>query len=297
LQGRKFFGQVGADYIKQHCVPLVLTGGNMIQIQTATGKVLEAPSPIANSEFFPALEAFRRLPAEERKPKSVPADTFYRLPPPPNGLVFRVYTRGLERDASGRLQPIAKQSQDYQGPNRDFLWVTEAEWKSLVPDRLAPGVHLAVPDPIARRIFCYNLIDNTAGIAPVWEPGAVRAGALSVTVQEATASACRLKLEGAVRMSDDQDFAKATRKGEFAFLGFLDYDPNNKKFTGATVIALEDYHSSSLTLGVAFELASPGSLGYGTVPFGLWSGVNSCRPADPQVTTYFGTNPYPAKKN
>ncbi len=284
---------------------LALPGGNNIDVVTANGMVLAQPSQNGkggdigvngqNDLRTRVLEAFNRLPEAERKPKKLEPNEFFNpidgrstAPVPPGMLVFRQYSRAFERDAKGELRRHEGQSTNNFGPNGDFLWLTEAEWKSLVPANPAKGMKHPVPAAIARRIFVYHLSNSSLGGAPGWAAEDFRSGELTLTVDEASAAGVRLPLEGFARLSDNADFAKATRKAEFSLVGLLNYDAGKKVFDRFDIAALGEFtpffgkggsaaprkaatlkerkDGSSGTLGIAFELAAPGSLGYGVRP-------------------------------
>jgi hypothetical protein len=284
----------------------VTGGGNSLSVRTATGKILSpAEYPKHRIGNIPeGVAHFRRLPEAERKPKSwAPQGPDNDRKPPPEGfLVCRVYMRGFNRDARGQLHRKEELTRQYAGPNRDFLWLTGAEWKSLLPSKPKQGAKHAVPGPVADRLFRFYLNDRTKGLmGGFWEPGQFRGGQLSLTVEEVSSTAVRLRLDGSARLTDAADLSAALRKSEFRFLGYLNYDTRKKGFDRFDVVALGDHYDSRpiareerykhyydpsgrITLGVAFELATPGSLGYGTPPLAI------CMGDPPQLRDYFGTD-------
>ncbi len=305
---RRSFGPKFAEFIVKNCVPAAHPGGNGITIQTAAGKVLGAPKPGWNSDITKGLKEFAELTEIERKPKEIPESKVYRLPPPPGGLVLRVYTRGFEKSTAGELKPIERHAKDYSGPQRNFLWLTEAERRALVPRDLKEGAKFKVPDAIAQRLFCHHLIDNTIGLSGFWDAKHLRRGELWLTLTGIARTQYFFRLEGFADLANDADFAKATHKGKFTLTGRMTVHVT-EGITQLDLAALGDYENAhvreyyekagqrkSLTLGVAFELATPGSFGYGSVPFALWQGIRSCTPDSPQVVRYFGSNPYGEKK-
>ena len=292
-----------AEFVKKNCVALATGGGNNIYFATATGSVLAAVSTNGKGpfdQFFDpsmALAKFNQLPEDERQPKKLePSEFFDRLnstaPVPSGMLVCRQYSRAFERgrqDTKGDLRRHEGQSTNNLGPNGDFLWLTEAEWKSLVPASPMQGMKHPVPDAISRRIFVYHLSNTSLGASPGWTPEQFRSGELTLTVEEASAAGVRLHLEGFARLADNADFAKATQKAEFSLVGSLNYDAEKKVFDRFDIVALgevtpfigtkgsthtprkaatlkERTDGASGTLGIAFELAAPDSLGYGVRP-------------------------------
>jgi hypothetical protein len=235
---------------------------NETAVATPNGKVLSA-DPAAG------LAKWQQLPQAERRrledlgrfdPKADPA-------PPRGGLILKVYARGLERDGAGRLQvyrlPRAHLSQE---PGRDFLWLTEPEWRSLVPARAEPGQRLAVPPALVDRICRRYLIDlvRIGGEGGPRRPDQVLGQGLTLTVLEATPGAVRLRLDGQARYRTQGPEhgapGKEGRVDEFRLLGFLDYDAATKVLTRFDAVALsetghfDEIGRCVLPLGVAFEL-------------------------------------------
>src|SRR5205823_831906 len=96
-----------------------------------------------------------------------PLDGGYDRKPPANGLIVNVYTRALDRadlrepDAgpiagidAGPLgvkpSAVCKTGGGAEAA-RDHLWLTEAEWRSLVPRDAKAGMTFPLPPVIARR--------------------------------------------------------------------------------------------------------------------------------------------------
>jgi hypothetical protein len=155
---------------------------------TASGKRLGEKVPW---KLLPqkALEEWNKLPEEERKPGAVQVakggKTDPRRPaqsPPLNGLILKVSIRYLARANDGKLRHANRQdfaSRDQLvrwfkiqradvinyldravlgagylfEANPDFLWLAEAEWKSLLPTDPKVGAKFPVADAITKRIF------------------------------------------------------------------------------------------------------------------------------------------------
>jgi len=92
--------------------------------------------------------------------------------PPPGGLIIKTYGRVLTRDAQDKLRHASKEDflsrldgwRDHlleAAP--DHLWLTEAEWKSLVPANPKEGQKLPVPSAITQRILSYQLVPERIG--------------------------------------------------------------------------------------------------------------------------------------
>jgi hypothetical protein len=307
-------------FIRENMIAVARSGGNGWFVMTADGKVLK------DFRYTPeGLAAFRKLPEEERRPKRIepitvnPPGLYHSIvdtrwpPPPPETLVLRAHTRALDRDAQGRLVRAEQDGKGRKpfawatGPARDWLWLTEAEWRSLVPERPAGGMTFPVPRPIAFRTFRFYLDDSCQGAHWFWEAQHVRSGGLTLRVEEVSAGAVRLRLDGAAALSTGTA-PRESRRCEAKFLGFLDYDRNRKVFSRFDVVAVvgeyrvpESYRpdlSHAWALGVAFDLATPETAGYGAPPYALYrrceTGYSKARQTDrylplghPELRPYF----------
>ncbi|MDA1014593.1 MAG: hypothetical protein O3A00_09100 [Planctomycetota bacterium] len=284
------------DAISKHCVPVAIPGGNSLTVRTARGKVLGAPQPGWNSEFGPAMAEFARLADAEKHPTGLQRQTDepIRGRVPPGVIALRVYIRNLERNGIDDLTRNAYHSKQYKGPQRDFLWLAQHEWQSMVPRNREVGTIQLVPDEIAKRIFKFYFVDSTVGFCPLWDDEDIRQGELSLTVTRADQHGIRLQLRGSVVLSDEADLSISPRKARFQVFGFVDVDGAGaiQRFD---VVALGDWFNSqrreyyakrglleSTTLGLFFELADPKSLGYGVPPSAIRNGN------DEAYVKYFG---------
>ena len=136
-----------------------------------------------------ALHAWNKLPENERRPGAIklgargPIDAKRSTAePPPGGLILKVHGRYLAHDAKEKLRtttllkdfPGIKQPATahpnyfdfYTEANPDYLWLTEAEWKSLIPAQPKKGDRVGLPGPIVDRICWYHLLPSAWGRAP-----------------------------------------------------------------------------------------------------------------------------------
>lgn len=182
-------------------------------------------------------------------------------------------------------------------PNRDFLWLTEAEWRSLVPDDPKMGDVVPVPIAVRNRIFRFHLANNAAGLAGIWERGQLRSGDLKLTVQEVTPDAIRLRLDGDALLADKADLKEASRAYAPRLSGRLQYDPKKKVFTRFDIVAVGDYDSRGkdggkvvhrrYPFGVCFELATGDSPADRRAPYGSWIDLDRAR----GLQTYWKAEP------
>jgi hypothetical protein len=246
-----------------------------IYVFTAAGKLLayrnHLDPAVMRSVFQKALRDWRKLPESQRGPGAVnvdeagKADATYERKPPPGGLIVNVYTRILDRKPGGDFCVGACKSAGGDLSARDHLWLTEAEWKALIPATPHKGDTVAVPANVVARIARFHLCDNTRGEPPAWQHKEVRAAKLTLTVERVSDSAVTLRLAGAFLLASDADPGRAQRGFDVSLLGRLRYDVKKQRVDAFDAVALgEHWGESALTrgarpgrtpLGVAFELA------------------------------------------
>jgi hypothetical protein len=275
---------------------------------TASGKVLESNNHSGlGFNMKEALRKWRALPAAERAPGAVKVgelgeiDVSRALPsPPPGGLIVKVYYRAFMRDG-GKLRYVVgkdlwhdEQGQrtddvydvQYPGTNvapqaqPDHMWLSEGEWKSLLPAAPREGETHAVPAAITDRIIRWHLNPLTVyGVTNALNPQAVRAGELNLTVDSVAPESVRLRLDGFASLgtaAPPPDVVAGKRACmdhwgyEPRLLGMLEYDPNGQRITRFDVVALGDHFGPLATgdgasrvglqpLGISFELVTKAS--------------------------------------
>ncbi len=274
---RKTDGADGA-FFKANTHP---SGGTCFVLTTPSGKKLaggNGPSG-AREALTAGLKKWQELTEEERKElppgKEVKSPEAERCTPPPGGLILRSFVRNLKKNDCGELVAIAKEdlkdralypgwSPVYTEPAHFNLWLTAAEWQSLVPPAPKKGDSFPVPDAIQKRIFRYHLVNGTFGLPGRWALEQIRKGVLTLTVEEVS-PVLRMRLQGSAFLATDADPAKAQRGFDARLAGVLTYDPNKRAFTRFDVIALGDYWGGDYEggrfkrpgrtpLGISFEL-------------------------------------------
>lgn len=303
--GEQYRKDAEGDFIRQCGLKLTGTGGNMVVV-TASGKQLGGKNG-ESSDVLQAWKEWNRLPAAERLPGAVAVgergtiDGVKTLPTPPeNGLILKLYYRNLARGADG--EPRHVNAKDFvhnhamaKDPNNiheigfidlvignkafheaspDFMWLTEAEWKSLLPDHPSKGDVKPVSAAIAERFFRYQLVPTIGfGEANAWEKKDFRGGNLTLTVESVAEDKVRLRLEGSGRLGNDYETVEKSVKEkrdasgyEPRILGYLDFQPTKKTITRFDIVAFGDtygmlggdyryfYRPGRQPLGVAFEL-------------------------------------------
>jgi hypothetical protein len=173
---------------------------------------------------------------------------------------FAAITKGdlKDRDLYPGWNPI------YTEPAHFNVWLTEAEWKSLVPPDPKKGDSFAVPDGIQKRLFRYHLVNGTFGLPGSWRLEHIRTAVLTLTVEEVS-PLLRMRLQGTALLTTDADVERAQRGYDARLSGWLTYDREKKAFTRFDMIALGDYWGGDYEggrfkrpgrtpLGIAFEL-------------------------------------------
>jgi hypothetical protein len=223
------------------------TADGQLLIYKHGGQANAGQPGVMRETLLEGLRAWRNLPEERRKPGGVPVekldhtDPRYTRTPPAGGVILKVYTRILDRDALGQFCKGTSTMRGGDQAARDHLWLTEAEWKNLVPDQPKQGDQFPLPGALAERIARFHLIDNTRGEPPMWQRHELRSQQLSLTVTEVTADVVRLKLEGSVLLASQADPEKAERGYDVRLLGYLTYAGAPRALTRFDVVAVGDH--------------------------------------------------------
>lgn len=243
--------------MKRHFIPLALdtyfrgdsqemefckqvgAGGNHVAVCTAGGIRLGGKGSLRlrERELSKIVEEFAALPEAGRKP-ALPDRTAANPPkrpvpgPPEEGLILRGYCAYLRRDGEGKL--IRSKEYYYrQNPDRwpvetqsDLLWLTESEWKALVPPAPRVGEKIEVSAPVQQRFYGTIGIDYMEGSVNSVAP---REMSMTLTVKEVSKEGLLLSLEGAAKMGRPVDESTATRPStrgcEVRVVGLLEVDP------------------------------------------------------------------------
>jgi hypothetical protein len=267
-----------------------------LAVVTASGRRLGAASgPL---DLWRALREFRSLPVSETAPGAVrvgerrPADSLRAPPSPsPGGLILKLYYRALAREAGTELRRAEKKdffhsysmAKNPRNPSEigsidsvisnkafyeaqpDFMWLTEAEWKSLLPASPIPGAATEVPAAITERLFRFHLVPIMAYAESIgWAKKDIRGGKMTLIVEEVSKDKVRLRLEGVALLGATFESASKHVWGyEPHLLGYLEYHPAEQKITRFDIVALGDAYGKlreifcrpgRQPLGVAFGL-------------------------------------------
>ena len=283
-------GQDGA-FIKANRHP---SGGNCFVLTTPDGKKLAGGNGGggAAEALTKGLQKWNQLPEAERRllPKGTAAvpPQAELCKPPAGGLVLKSYIRNLKWDDKGQLALIARGDLKdrtafpdwnpiYIEPTRYNVWLTESEWRSLIPGEPKKGERFPVPEGVRLRLFRFHLVNGTFGLPGAWKKSNIRSGELNLIVEET--APLRLRLEGTVLLASDADLARAARGYDARLLGWIEYDGAKKAVTRFDLAVLGDYWGGDYEGG---RFKRPGRTPLG-IAFGLVRGTSAVDLAPPRV--------------
>lgn len=175
-------------------------------------------------------------------------------------------------------------------PQCDHVWLTEAEWKSLVPAEPKKDAVFAVPQAISQRIATFHLLDKALGCPGFfWSKAACE---MSLAIESVSESEVRMRLQGEARLGE-KDGGYPVRFG-----GFLAYDRTKKQFTRFDLLALGKDGGEQRTpkvrdssLNISYE-APKGSAPLLAVAFELVSGQRELDRVPPYAVMYGSEKSY-----
>jgi hypothetical protein len=216
---------------------------------TADGKVLGKDNTNDGpNSLHDALAKFKELPAAERKPRLPAAGKVGANPkkvplkPPAGGLIARVYCTYLDRDAKDQFHRAKQFFVEGPGGARegdisrlvepsltwiDMFWMTKENVQSLIPKAPREGMKYPLPESVktAFLFFAQDLFLRYVAGAE---------GDLTLTIEQATPTSIRLRLQGTTH-GDPKSRAGCA---DLAWLGYLTYDRNKKVLTRFEVAAV-----------------------------------------------------------
>jgi hypothetical protein len=149
--------------------------------------------------------------------------------PPHGGLILDVFTRiPLEPAAGAEWSPN-------QAAGRDHMWLTQEEWRSLLPARWRQGSRYPLPRAVAQRLLRFHLVDNVRGEPPMWEAEEIRQADLWLRVEDAAAG--RLALTGTARLESPGGDEGTGRGYDARVQGALTYDRKAGRFERCDLLA------------------------------------------------------------
>lgn len=196
------------------------------------------------------LALFKLLPEEERRPalpdpgEAQPAKR--PVPEPPaNGMILRGYCTYLQETTDGE---VARKKQMYYEENpdawaaetqNDMLWLTEDEWRSLVPTELKEGSSVEVPHSIRERFFSTIGIDYMEGSVNALP---TRESKMTITVEKVRGPIVKMSLAGSGQMGvpfpeHDKD-AERSRGCMLRVRGKLEFNREKEEFSQFQMVGL-----------------------------------------------------------
>jgi hypothetical protein len=259
----------------QSCYPSGTVGtANCLLMATAAGKHLARMKPQVG------LAEWSKLPALERKPGAVhvkplrgkDAQVHRLYQRPPGMLIAKVYTRPVKRNAKGEWS-IGTRGSAKADPRTmlglDHLWLTEAEWKSLLPAHPRVGDKLPVPSPLVDRLVRFHITLEIQGCTLGHRAEDIRSCQMTLTVEKVSSAGVRLRLDGSVLLASPAGKGGEVNKNigygfDGKYLGYLNYNATKKAIDRFDIVALGDswtdgrcFHGcrpGRHTTGIAFEL-------------------------------------------
>ncbi len=249
------------EYVAKHFVPLALdtyfrgnshelefcnkvrAGGNHLAVASAGGQTLgKGDLRLRQRDLEGTLKEFAVLPQEQRTP-TVPDPATAQAPkravpkPPANGLILRGYCTYLRQDKEQIVR--AREFYYKENPDRwmaetqsDLLWLTESEWKSLIPAKPMVGDRNEVAQPIQKRFYSTIGIDYMEGSVNALP---ARKSTMSLTVEKVEDDVLVLRLDGHGHMGKEFDLklrSQPNSRGcELRVLGTVHYDRKKRAIT------------------------------------------------------------------
>ncbi|HEX7902083.1 MAG TPA: hypothetical protein VF950_30260, partial [Planctomycetota bacterium] len=142
-------------------------GANAWYVASAGGRQLVDPVSRGLPELQKALAVWKALPEAERTPKIAPwvgdHPKTARLTPPAGALILRAYFSYLDTPAAGDPTPVKKtrwysEIMNTRMPGTDVMWVTEKEWKAMIPAKPRKGEALDFPATLRNRLVTYYML-------------------------------------------------------------------------------------------------------------------------------------------
>ena len=264
----------GAQYqfLKSCYHPKSSGTGNALLAATASGKHLIHPG----HRIDRALAEWNKLPENERKPGAVQVERLsekdggahWLYEQAPGMLIAKVYTRPLMRNAKGEVSFGARGNiPGLTDLGWDHLWLTEVEWKSLLPANPRVGDKVPVPGPLVDRMVRNHIVLEIQGATCAHAAAQILSRNMTLTVEDVSSAGVALRLDGSVLLAHPPSKGVEVNKNvgygfDGKYLGYLNYNATKKAFDRFDVVAFGESWSDSGNFhrpgrhwtGIAFEL-------------------------------------------
>jgi hypothetical protein len=234
------------ELINKEFVPLVSLEWGFGEILTSRGEVVAprlkdgdtggpngANNPFAPKRLHAALAKFKQLPPGKRTARVEELPDIWKgkaePPPPAGGLILKQYRRVIHKDGDGRLYR--------HDLYHDFVWMTRAEWQSLVPEQPRVGDSFTVPAFLVTRIGRHHaqIINPSASVRINAPPKPT----LTLTVEDVSPEQLRLRLQGSFQVTEYQT-PLTNGVIDYQVCGCLHYDVKKKAFRRFDMVAYGD---------------------------------------------------------
>src|SRR5262249_26984483 len=136
----------------------------------------------------------------------------------------------------------------YFGPNTDSMWITEKEWRELIPANPVKGERREVGQAVTERLALFHLMPRRlTSEGAGWGRSQLRTARLTLVVEEVSDSRVRFRAEGFAHLGSHYEADKATTpNGSLAFgyeaplHGIVEYDRQRKVISRCDLVALGD---------------------------------------------------------
>ncbi len=231
------------------------------------GHVLE---PVAMKSFLlEGLRKWRLLTPEERlNDKSLDGADEHGTLYPEDGLILSIVLRKFyaetprtERERRGLVEW-----------NKDFAWFRKHEARQFLSEAPVIGGHHSVPSDIVHRLAQYHFTDTVRAFADPYPLRCVENAKLASIVVGSEGTVVSIRLEGAVRVAQDdlprRGYSrgrlprKPSRSYDAKLLGFATFDLQTERFTAFELVAFGEHRGGGersteipVALGIVLSLA------------------------------------------
>jgi hypothetical protein len=234
--------------------------GTTLWVVTSAAQTVPAKKAKITKDGFAGLlrqvaDMYAQLPESERKPAQPITDDNRPMPlPPAGGLILTIYDVPILPAEDGFCSGGG--SRGVPGPQRQSLWLTEAEWKSLLPDNPRPELTVDVSPRLVKRICLFGMRSATCWhVEHFWDPDSVRQGEIKLTTLEVTESSVKMRVHGSVLLVKKSGIKTRPDskidtppdledRYDARIEGLLTYDPRHKKITRWEMVALGDHQGA-----------------------------------------------------
>jgi hypothetical protein len=235
---------------------------------TSLAKKTWVPSPHLNQWMKDALARFEKLPASSKRPvvDASEAGKSTRPMAPAGGLVLTELSRLLK----GQEVASAANAQCAQLPAYDRVWLTEAEWRELLPKGGAKSFE--VDGKLVRKLARFHTVDIIGRQRAPWPEASVRDCKLSAEVLPGASGTVDVRLTGAMLIEGSSKPAPnlgpddGEVKLDLRLAGVLRYDQARDEITQLDLVAHGPYLKAGQPAEMGFHFRLTGAEAADNVP-------------------------------